>query len=157
MALKHLPSYISFLPPNLRKRAKRAFFYTAEVIPLAVNAVATPTIPIEADSAFQFTSITGTVRDPAAPQTAFPFPAITIQINDSGSGRNLLRRPTDWHNIVGTAQLPGDFEYPYFAKAAGEFTVTLQNLSGLQAYDVRLTFRGFKVFGFDDEDADYGI
>jgi hypothetical protein len=149
MALKHLPSYVSFLPPHLRKRAKEGFNYSAQAIPLAALGTVVVTVAIQNDSDFLWVDLTGIARDPAAVQTVFPNPAITIQVNDSGSGRNVFQQPLDWGAVVGTAELPGDFSYPYLAEMGGTLTVTFQNL-GAQAYDVRCALRGIKVFQWDE-------
>lgn len=150
MALKHLPSYITFLPPHLRRKAKEGFVYSATQIPLAANATQVSTIAIQNDSDFLWVDITGTARDPLAPQTVFVAPAITVMVNDSGSGRNVFQAAQDWRNVVGTAELPGDYSYPYLAEKGGTLTITFQNL-GAQAYDVRVALRGFKIFNFNED------
>lgn len=149
MALKHLPSYVSLLPPHLRKRAKEGFNYIANAVPLAAAGTVVVTVAIQNDSDFLWVDLTGAARDPLAVGTVFPNPAVTIQVNDSGSGRNVFQQPADWVAVVGTAQLPGDFSFPYLAEKGGTLTVTLVNL-GAQAYDVRLALRGFKVFQWDE-------
>ena len=149
MSLKHLPSYVSFLPPLLRKRAKEGFDYAAVAVPLAALGTVVATVAIQNDSDFLWVDLTGVARDPAAVQTIFPNPAITIQVNDSGSGRNVFQQPQDWGAVVGTAQLPGEFAYPYLAEMGGTLTVTFQNLGG-QAYDVRCALRGIKIFQWDE-------
>lgn len=150
MALKHLPSYITFLPPHLRKRAKEGFVYFASQIPLAANATQVSTVAIQNDSDFLWVDLTGTCRDPGAVQTVFANPAVTLQVNDSGSGRNVFQQAQDWDNVVGTAELPGDFAYPYLAEKASTLTITFTNL-GAQAYDLRVALRGFKIFAFDED------
>lgn len=151
MSLKHLPSYVGFLPPHLRRRAKEGFNYFASAIPLAALGTVVATVAIQNDSDFLWVDLTGAARDPAALQTVFPNPAVTIQINDSGSGRNVFQQPQDWVAVVGTAQLPGEFAYPYLAEMGGTLTVTLQNLAA-QAYDIRLALRGFKVFQWEESE-----
>lgn len=151
MALKHLPSYVQFLPKHLRQNAKEGFFYFSSAIPLAgvAGTVVNDQVAIQNDSDFLWVSLTGIARDPAALQTVFPNPAVTIQINDSGSGRNVFQQAHDWGAVVGDAQLPGDFEYPYFANRGGTLTVTYTQLD-TQAYDIRLALRGIKVFDFPE-------
>lgn len=150
MALKHLPSYVSLLPRALRGRAREGFNYSAFALPLAALGTVVTTVAIQSDSDFLWVDTTGVARDPAAVQTTFPNPAVTIQVNDSGSGRNVFQQALDWPTVVGTAQLPGDFSYPYLAEAGGTLTVTFTNLSA-QAFDIRLALRGFKIFGFSED------
>lgn len=150
MSLKHLGSYVSHLPPQLRRRAKEGFVYFASAIPLAAAGTVVVTVAIQNDSDFLWVDLTGAARDPAALQTIFPNPAVTIQVNDSGSGRNVFQQPEDWVAVVGTAQLPGEFAYPYLAEKGGTLTITLQNLAA-QAYDIRLALRGFKIFNWNED------
>lgn len=145
MTIKHLPSYVSFLPPLLRTRAKEGFDYSAVALPLAAGGTVVATVAIQNDSDFLWVDITGACRDPAALETIFPNPAVTLQINDSGSGRNVFQQPMDWVTVVGTAQLPGEFAYPYMAEMGGTLTVTFVNL-GAQAYTLRTALRGIKIF-----------
>lgn len=149
MALKHLPSYISFLPKHVRNNAMEGFRYTAQAIPLAgvAGTVVVATVAIQNNSDFLWTSTAGVARDPAALQTVFPNPAVTIMANDSGSGNNLFQQPLDWPTCVGTAQLPDDADYPFYIKQGGELTITFTQLD-VQAYDIRLALRGFKVYNF---------
>lgn len=149
MTIKHLPSYVAFLPPHLRKRAKEGFDYFAAAIPLAAAGTVVVTVAIQNDSDFLWVDLTGVARDPAAVQTVFPNPAVTVQVNDSGSGRNVFQQPQDWGAVVGTAQLPGEFAYPYLAEMGGTLTVTFQNL-GAQAYDIRCALRGIKIFRMEE-------
>lgn len=149
MTIKHLPSYVQFLPPHLRKNAKEGFMYSAVAIPLAAAGTVVATVAIQNDSDFLWVDTRGVCRDPAAVQTIFPNPAVTIQVNDSGSGRNVFQAPLDWVAVVGTAQLPGEFSYPYLAEKAGVLTITFVNL-GAQAYDIRCALGGFKVFRMEE-------
>jgi len=147
MTIKHLPSYIMFLPPELRKNAMEGFNYTAHALALAAGGTAVVTVSIQNSSDFLWVDITGVARDPANVETVFPNPAVTLQVQDSGSSDLVFQQAVDWGNVVGTAQLPGEFAYPYLAEMGGQLTVTYTNL-GAQAYDLRVALRGFKVFPF---------
>jgi len=145
--------YLQYLPPSLRGRARQYFGYVANVLPLAAAGTGTATVAIQNDSDFLLVAVTGSARDPAAPTTRFLAPAITLQINDSGSGRNLWAQPVDWITVVGTAELPCYLPFPYLVEKSGEFTITQQSLSlaGGQAYNTRLTLHGFKIFTFSED------
>lgn len=150
MTIKHLPSYVSFLPPHLRRRAKEGFNYSAVAIPLAAAGTVVATVAIQNDSDFLWVDCTGVCRDPAALQTIFPNPAVTVQVLDSGSGRQVFQAPLDWVTVVGDAQLPGEFAYPYLAEMGGQLDITFVNLAA-QAYDLRLALRGFKIFQWPED------
>ncbi len=147
MSLKHLPSYIMFLPLELRKNAMEGFNYSAHAPTLAAGATAVVTVAIQNNSDFLWVDITGVATDPANPETVFPTPAVALQIEDSGASDMVFQQPLHWGNVVGTAQLPGEFAYPYLAEMGGQLTVTYTNL-GAQAYTLWVAFRGFKVFQF---------
>lgn len=132
------------------QRAKTIEYYSADFRfspGLAAGATDDPTFTI-GDADFVFTDITGSARDPANPTVLFLAPAITVQINDEGSGRNLFNRPQDWHSRVGSAERAYILPMPFMVKQTSVVTATLVNiaLAGGQAYDVRLTIGGFKIF-----------
>lgn len=143
-----LPEGFEGLAPEYWKLAKDYFLFDVDFLPLAANSSATATFQVENDSDWLMRAITGTARDPAAQQTAFVAPAITIQIQSSGSGRNAFNRPTDWRNVVGDAQDPYMLPLSKWFNANSTVSIQLVNLD-TQAYNVRLAFHGFKMFGFE--------
>lgn len=131
---------------------RRDFYaYQAAVNTLAgtVGAQLQDIISIEADANFYLTKMaaTGLIGD-AAP-TAAPFgviPAVSVQINDTGSGRNLFNEPVPLASIGGQAGLPFVLDYPRLVQRNSTLQVTFANLS-TQAYsDIFLTLIGFKVY-----------
>ncbi len=140
-------SLLDTIPQALRGNDRDWFGYPVNALALpAAGGVMNPTFTIAGEADFQCTAINGTARDPAAPGTLFLNPAIMLEIHDGGSGRNFFSQPADWHTVVGTAQHPGKLAYPKFLKRKGTIRVTVINNALLQAYDVRLTFAGFKIF-----------
>lgn len=146
-----MDQYDKYLPPGLRGKARDYFAYSVNALALAAGTVATPTFSVQADSDFLVTRITGTARNPAAPTVVFLTPALTLLIESGGSGRNLFNQASDWRNIVGTAEESDRKDWPKILQRASTVRVTLTNidLAPGQAYDVRLTFEGFKIFGFE--------
>lgn len=136
------------LPPELASKAKDYFAYSFDFLPLAANSTATESIQIQADSSYLMMAVSGTARDPAAVATVFDPPAVTVQFDSSGSGRLLQNRAVDWDNIVGSAELPYLLSFPKWLDANSTLDAQLSNL-GAQAYDIRLTLHGFKLFDFD--------
>lgn len=138
--------YADYLPDKLKGRDRDFFGYRVESLPLAAAGVATPTMTIEGDSEFLAVSIVGVARDPAAVTTVFAFPAITLNIYESGTGRNFFSGPVDWGCRVGTALQPAFLPYPKLLKRTAILTWTFTNLDAAQAYDIRLILEGFKIF-----------
>lgn len=138
--------YADYLPPALMDRERDYFGYSVTELNLAAAAVATPTFAVQNDSDFLITAICGTARNPAAPTVVFATPAITLQVDDAGAGRNLFNQAVDWRNLCGSAELAFVLPYPKLINRASTVTVTLTNLDAAQAYDVRVTFHGFKIF-----------
>ena len=73
-------------------------------------------------------------------------------MRDGGSGRQLFDRPQHSENEFGTAQLPSWKEYPWLVRASGSIQVTVQNLDLVNAFNVRISFSGFKIFGYPARD-----
>lgn len=148
-----VPSQIAqafeMLPAGLRENARDYFAYSFPLFdPLAVSASQTETVNIQADSDFLIMAIAGTARDPADPTSVLTDPAITVRIEDTGSGRNIQNRATDWRNMMGTGELLFYLPFPKYIDANSQVALTLENLDAAQAYNCRVALHGFKVFDF---------
>lgn len=144
--------YTDFLPAGLQDRERDFFGYNVNALNIGpvgaggAGPTATPTFAVQGDSFFLLTGISGTARDPAAPTVRFAAPAITLQINDGGSGRNLFNQEVHWDTMVGDAQLPAFLPYPKLIKPASTVSWTFTNLDAAQLYDLRVVALGFKIF-----------
>jgi len=132
---------------------RRDFYaYQASFTGLAgtVGTQATDIVSIEADANFYLTKIAGNglIADDAP--TVAPFgviPAVSVQINDTGSGRNLFNEPVPMAAIAGQAGLPFVLDYPRLIHRNSTLQVTVSALSDNATYsDIFLTFIGFKVY-----------
>jgi hypothetical protein len=121
------------------------FTYRAEFLPLGALASVTVNVPIQADSDFQLTEITGDVRVLVTDETVVAAPATLVTIQDSGTGRLLMDGAILWTNIVGTAQRPFILPMPKEIRASSVIAVTLSDLSG-NARNLRMAFVGYKIF-----------
>lgn len=141
-----------FLPMGMDRLTKDNFVYTADwfgATVLGAGATVAVAIQIQADSYFEAVQFNGNVSstdNTTTPSVATP--PILIQILDSGSGRTMFSSATLWGNVVGTAQLPGFMPYPKLFAPSSTVTVTLTNLDGANARNVRFAMIGFKVFGY---------
>lgn len=138
-------NYLEYLSPEQLNHAIEYFSASVTVTPLGAGLAASPTFTI-GDADFLVCDMTGAARDPANPSALFVNPAITLDIRDQGAGRNLFDRAQDWVAKVGIGQDPYVFPMPYMVKMNSVVTVNLANLDPAQAYDVRVSFGGFKIF-----------
>lgn len=139
--------YQELLPPQVRKRAKDFFGYGTDFTPLAAAGTLSQDIAIQNDSDFLLVTASAIVTDVLnttfTATNAAPF---LVQISDSGSGRNLFNRAVHFSAVFGDAQLPAWFPFPKLLDRASTLRVTLQNLDGANAFNVRVLFEGIKVF-----------
>lgn len=130
---------------------RRDFYaYQALVTTLAAGAQGTDNVQIEADANFYWTktSAFGLIADDAP--TVAPagvIPSVTVQINDTGSGRNLFNEAVPLSAIGGQAGLPFVLDYPRLVMRNSTLQFTFTNISDNTTYsDVYLTLLGFKVY-----------
>lgn len=122
------------------------FFYSAEFLPLGALAQTTVNVPIQADSDFYLTMLTGDVRALVTNETVIAAPAALVTLLDQGTGRILMDRGQLWTNVIGTAQRPFVLPTPKFIRANSTIAITLQEL-GNNARQIRVSFCGYKLFG----------
>lgn len=145
-AAPQLGPFFGLLPRPLLRRVKDFFVYTAEFLPLAAGGTATVNTAIQADSDFLIVLVTRVVTDTLNTTFSANVPML-VNVTDAGSGRNLMDRAVHMDNLFGTAQLPSYWPYPKLIRASGTLNTTVQNLDGGNAYNVRMSYLGFKVFG----------
>ena len=121
------------------------FTYTAEFLPLNANAAQNVSVPIQADSDFMLTGLSGTVKALVTDEVVIAAPAVTIRLENTGTGRNMMDRPVPWDNLVGTSQRPFLLPSPHTLKANSTLLVALTELGG-NARQVRIAFLGYKMF-----------
>jgi len=125
------------------------YVYNIEVLLLAALGQATRNVAIEADANFVLMKLSGFADIAAAGQTynTRVVPLVTLQITDTGSGRNLLNGNTAWSNIVGWGEIP--YILPLKRKFKANSTIRVQVISFDPAniYNLRLSFSGYKDFG----------
>jgi hypothetical protein len=137
-----------FIEPG--RRDFYAYQATAVGVAAVIGTQATDSIAIEADANFYLTKIAGTglIADDAP--TVAPFgviPGVSIQINDTGSGRNLFNEAVPLASIAGQAGLPFTLDYPRLVHRNSTLQVTFTQLTDNTAYsDIFLTLIGFKVY-----------
>lgn len=121
------------------------FIYTAEWNTLGASATTAVNVSVNADSDFVFDRIS--LGSYTAAGTRLATPDYTLQIYDTGSGRNLQDASVHVLNITSFAQ--GGYPYPMgvskLVKAASVLTLTLVNRTAT-ASRVDVALIGFKIF-----------
>jgi hypothetical protein len=126
--------------------ASRDFFtYSAEFLPLGASATTPVNVPIQADSDFELTQLTGDVRVLVTDEAVVADPNLLVTLIDQGSGRMLMDRGQIFPNLIGTAQRPAILPMPKLIRANSVIQVVAQNLVAATRF-VRLTFLGYKLF-----------
>lgn len=120
---------------------------------LAPGADAQGSIEIQADSDFEWLSSTYHAFNTAAPeQTADStiVPPITVQIQDTGSGRNLFDLPAVVSTVFGIGALPYILPISRIFRARSSilFTVSSFAAGGGTTFGLRLNLHGRKLFEY---------
>jgi len=125
------------------------YVYNVQFDALAPAGVDTDTVAIEADANFIMVKIAGFADIAAAAQNydTRVVPLVTLQITDTGSGRQLLNGETAWSNIVGWGEIPYILPIRRKFKANSTIRVQATNFDAAATYNLRLSFSGIKDFG----------
>lgn len=117
---------------------------------VAASATATATITIQADSNFMWEATTFFASEHGLTQPLLdniqrPF---TIQITDSGVGRNFFSGSTPVDQFAGVGKFPFVLPQPYLWRAVSNIQATLTSLDGSNQWDnCTLSFVGKKTYG----------
>lgn len=138
--------YPWWFPTKAQGLALDYFAYGTDFVPLTASLSLTNSINISGDSAFCILS--AVLVETATDNTTFLAQApILFALQDTGSGRALSNIPIHASNWFGTAQEPKYWDIPKILAPNATFNVTAQNLEAVNR-NVRVTFHGFKIFGF---------
>lgn len=145
---------VAFIPPGLEGYFKRAFSYNILFNPINAGATLPGSVQINNDSYFVITQATADIWDAATGNTTNLAPNVapmTVIINDSSSGQNMMDQATPIGALFGTALNPFVWLYrSNLLMPGGQLGVTLANRSGANQR-VQLTFTGFKVYTQPDQ------
>lgn len=134
------------------------YVYNVLFTAIAPAGVQTQNVAIEADANFILVKLSGFADIAAAAQTynTRVVPLVTLQITDTGSGRNLLNGDTAWSNIVGWGEIPYILPIRRKFKANSTIRVQATNFDAAATYNLRLSFSGIKDFGAIKQSAQRG-
>ena len=135
-------------PVNRGNLSLDDYTYSTEPLTIAAGATVAASIQIEADSDFEilkrlvfFTN--ETYADNISLFNAMP---VTVQLTDTGSGRNLFNQPVLLSNAFGTAQFPYILQQTKIFSARSVIGITVTNLSTEDIANLQLSFAGRKIF-----------
>ena len=142
------------LNPESVDEVRRDFYiYEAEALGLAPAASANDIINIEADSdfilqKFAYHAVDSAATDSPTDSTRF-WPNITIQLVDSGSGRQLMQNPIPVTSFYGNGELPFILPNPrkFLRNSTIQVAFTSFEPGGGTTFDLRLAFIGYKIYG----------
>lgn len=105
-------------------------------------------IEIQADSDFVWQKATYFADIAAASQTdsSRVIPLATVQLIDTGSGRNLFESAVAVPSVFGVGELPFVLPIPRLFFARSTIQVQVTNFNASAAYNMRLSFVGYKAY-----------
>jgi len=127
---------------------KDFYVYQSSVASIANGANATDTINIQADSDFILQKLTFVADVAAAAQTdsSRVLPLITVQLTDTGSGRQIFSDPVPIPAIFGRGELPFILPNPRLFRANTTIAISYSNYDAALTYQIFLQFVGMKIY-----------
>jgi hypothetical protein len=124
------------------------FIYEVDFSSIAPAGSSTQSFTVQQEADFLLTKITMTPDIAAAAyvNAAVPVPLVTIMINDTGSGRNLMSSAVPLPSIFGNGGLPFILPRQRLFVASSVVNITLTNYDAATTYNIRLAFIGEKAF-----------
>lgn len=125
------------------------YIYSINAASIAAGASQSFPLSIEADSNFTWekTSVFASLAGATQTQSSQVLPQVTVQIQDSGSGRLLQNIPVQITSMAGNGQLPFVLPVPRVFKARSTVIFTLVNTSAAETYtNLQLSLIGYKSF-----------
>lgn len=128
--------------------SKEFFAYAIEFASIANGVSQTNSIKIEADSYFNLQKLTyfADIGGAAQTQSSQVVPLITVQITDTGSGRNLFNQAVSIPALFGTGPLPFILPTPKLFKPQSNVSIQIANISNSTTYRIALNLIGQKIF-----------
>jgi len=127
--------------------ARDLYIYQASTTTVTAGSTKSAVFTIDADADFYTTKLTyeADIAGAAVTETTYPIPNVRLQIQDTGSGRNLFANATHLGSIGGNARLPYvlDMNRRFAAKSTVNVTFTSFEASVTYA-NLRLYFHGYK-------------
>lgn len=133
---------------------RRDFFvytvaFTGGAVVLA-GAAAQSAIQIQSDSDFELTKFTmfADIALAAETEATRVLPLVTLQITDTGTGRQLFSSPVPIPAIMGDGRIPFILPVPKIFSANASVAIQVANFSAATDYGLRLCLIGAKIFTY---------
>jgi len=148
---KHMRAPQAAFAGSQQEFSKDFYVYQSEVTTIAPGANASDNINIQADSDFILYKLSFFATDDASVQPITDanrvLPEVTVQITDTGSGRQVLDGPLPIPAIFGTGELPFILPAPRRFAANSTIALSYSNFTtGTSTYQLFLAFVGMKVY-----------
>lgn len=127
-------------------------FYVYELdfatINAGVSGQATFTIQTDSNFMWEQAAFQASIANAAFTQSAMPMPNMSLTIQDTSSGRQLMSGPVPIISMFGTGQLPFCLPSPRFFRANTQVTVLVNNFDAAVNYNLKLSFIGTKFMKY---------
>lgn len=126
------------------------FVYQVDVSNLLANTSQSASFTIQQEADFVLTKLAVSADVAGAPQTFSDqvIPLVSLMINDTGSGRNLMTTAVPLPCLFGSSGLPFILPRQRIFVGSSVVNLTLTNYSAATAYNLKLSFVGEKAFRF---------
>jgi N12 class adenine-specific DNA methylase len=138
--------------PVIPRGPRDYFVYTANLGSMAAAAISTQNVAISADALFFLTGLTyfSDLAGAAQTDSTRVLPLITIQITDTGSGRQLFSAVTPIPNLMGDGTHVYRLIHPRYFRPSTTIQITATNYSAATTYtNTFIALIGFKIYTKD--------
>lgn len=134
---------------DVTHRRRDFFIYEAAVVAIATGASVNDVINIEADSDFILQKLTysADLAGVAQLESTRIVPNVTVQITDTGSGRQLMQNPIPIPSFFGSGELPFILPNPRLFMRNSTLQVAFTSFEAAATPDIELAFIGYKIYG----------
>jgi hypothetical protein len=139
-----------FAPPGERARKIDFYVYDIDFDALAADSTANGQIQIQADSDFELQKLTHFTDIGASVETEATrvLPLVTLQITDTGTGRQMFSQPVPIPAIMGDGRIPFILSTPKLFTRNASVSFQVSNYSAATIYNLRLQLIGAKIFAY---------
>lgn len=143
-----LPSWLGLLPNQYFGLQKKFTTYSAVFTGSNVlSASGTLTVPVQLNNDSDFCVLVANAIVTSTDSTVlYTYMPITIQITDSRANMQLFTQPELLQNVAPGAAQPLYWPYPYVFDGGSVLQTTLTNLSTTTAFNVYVSYKGFKIY-----------
>lgn len=137
-------------PPAPPAQMRDFFVYDIDFAALAPNGTANGQIQIQADSDFELQQLAHFSDIAAATETESSrvLPLVTIQITDTGTGRQMFNAPVPIPALFGDGRIPFVLPTTKMFSRNASVSFVLSNYDAAATYNIRLQLIGAKIFTY---------